>query len=52
MINAGLFGNMVCLKGDKISYESLENVIGNNKNVDPEGELVKVAKSIGISFGA
>ncbi|NLZ49264.1 MAG: 6-phosphofructokinase [Clostridiales bacterium] len=51
MINEGLFGNMVCLKGDKISYESLENVIGNNKNVDPEGELVKVAKSIGISFG-
>lgn len=50
LINAGKFGNMVCLKGDTISCETLENVIGNNKNVDPEGELVKVAKSIGISF--
>jgi 6-phosphofructokinase 1 len=50
LINAGKFGNMVCLKGDTISYETLENVIGNNKNVDPEGEIVRVAKSIGISF--
>jgi ATP-dependent phosphofructokinase / diphosphate-dependent phosphofructokinase len=47
----GKFGNMVCLKGDKISYEHLENVIGMTKNVDPNGDLVKVARSIGISFG-
>ena len=45
------FGNMVCLKGNKITYDSLENVIGNNKEVDPNGELVTVAKKIGISFG-
>jgi 6-phosphofructokinase 1 len=51
LINEGKFGNMVCLKGDKISYEKLENVIGANKNVDPDGELVEVAKKIGISFG-
>lgn len=44
------FGNMVCLKGNKISYDSLENVIGNNKQVDPNGELVIVAKKIGVSF--
>jgi ATP-dependent phosphofructokinase / diphosphate-dependent phosphofructokinase len=50
MIHEGNFGNMVCLKGDKISYESLENVIGNNKYVDPNSELVQVAKKIGISF--
>lgn len=50
LIDENLFGNMVALKGNKISYESLENVIGNTKNVDPEGELVKTAKSIGISF--
>ena len=30
--------------------KSLENVIGHTKNVDPEGELVNTAKSIGISF--
>lgn len=51
LIHEGKFGNMVCLKGNKISYDSLENVIGRTKNVDPNGELVKVARSIGISFG-
>lgn len=51
LINEGNFGNMVCLKGNDISYDSLENVIGNNKVVDPNGELVTVAKKIGISFG-
>lgn len=50
LIHENLFGNMVTLKGNQISYESLEKVIGNTKNVDPEGELVKTAKSIGISF--
>jgi 6-phosphofructokinase 1 len=51
MINEKKFGNMVCLKGDKISYESLENVIGKTKDVNPDGELVSIAKKIGISFG-
>lgn len=50
LVEEGKFGNMVALKGGVISYESLENVIGNNKNVDPNGELVRVAKSIGITF--
>lgn len=51
LINEGNFGNMVALKGDTISYEKLENVIGRIKNVDPNGELVRVARSIGICFG-
>ncbi|OIR13224.1 6-phosphofructokinase 1 [mine drainage metagenome] len=51
LVAEGKFGNMVCLKGDKISYEHLENVIGMTKNVDPNGDLVKVARSVGISFG-
>ncbi|ERI95665.1 phosphofructokinase [Clostridiales bacterium oral taxon 876 str. F0540] len=51
LINEGKFGNMVCLKGNELSYDSLENVIGKTKNVDPNGELVEVARSIGISFG-
>lgn len=45
------FGNMVCLKDNKMSYASLEDVIGENKSVDPNGELVKAAKAIGICFG-
>eukprot|EP00831_Metopus_contortus_P003625 TRINITY_DN1133_c0_g1_i5.p1 TRINITY_DN1133_c0_g1~~TRINITY_DN1133_c0_g1_i5.p1 ORF type:complete len:599 (+),score=81.24 TRINITY_DN1133_c0_g1_i5:118-1914(+) len=44
------FGSMVCLKGNEITYDSLENVIGNNKKVDTNGELVTVAKKIGICF--
>ena len=31
LINEGKFGSMVCLKGNEITYDSLENVIGNNK---------------------
>lgn len=51
LVAAGNFGNMVTLKGDVISCETLENVIGSTKGVDPNGELVRVAKSIGVSFG-
>lgn len=50
LIKEEKFGNMVCLKGNEITYDSLENVIGNNKKVDPNGELVTAAKKIGISF--
>ena len=52
LFNKGKFGEMVCLKGDDISSDSLENVIGQKtKQVDVEGELVTMAKKIGISFG-
>lgn len=52
LINEGKFGDMVCLKGDKISSDSLENVIGQKtKLVNTDGELVNVARKIGISFG-
>ena len=45
------FGKMVCLKGDTITSDTLENVIGQKtKNVNPDGELVNMAKKIGISF--
>lgn len=51
LINEGKFGNMVCLQGNTMAYEDLENVIGEQKNVDINGELVRVARSVGISFG-
>ena len=48
----GLFGNMVTLKGTEMSYDSLEHVIGQvTKNVEPDSEMVKTAKSLGIVFG-
>lgn len=45
------YGQMVCLKGTKISSVAIEDAIKNLKKVDIDGELVKVAKSLGISFG-
>ncbi len=51
LLMEGKFGNMVTLKGNDMSYDSLENVIGENKGVDPNGEHVRIAKNIGISFG-
>ncbi len=51
LLMEGKFGNMVTLDGNKMSYESLENVIGANKAVDPQGELVRIAEATGVSFG-
>ena len=56
LINECKFGNVVTINGDKMGYTSLEEVIGaakigQQKHVDPNGELVKAAKAIGISFG-
>ena len=51
LLMEGQFGNMVILDGNKMSYESLENVIGANKSVDPNGELVTIAEATGVSFG-
>jgi len=45
------YGNMVCIKGGKMGYVSLEEVIGKNKLVEPDDELMHVARSMGISFG-
>lgn len=45
------YGNMVALEGSKMGYVHLENVIGRNKVVDTNSELVRVARAVGISFG-
>lgn len=51
LVHEGEFGKMVCLKGNTICFEDLENVIGKEKDVDINGELVSIARKIGISFG-
>ncbi|MDD3028301.1 MAG: 6-phosphofructokinase, partial [Erysipelotrichaceae bacterium] len=56
LISQGLFGNVVTLKGNDMTYSSLEEVIGQakvgkQKHVDPSGELVMAAKAIGVCFG-
>jgi len=51
LLMEGKTGQMVTLAGMEMSYESLENVIDQNKAVDPKGDIVTTAKAIGISFG-
>ena len=47
----GIFGKMVALHGNEVSYVSLEEAVGQLKNVPTNCELIQVAKSIGVSFG-
>ena len=48
---AGKFGNLGAVKDNKMTYVSLEDVIGCNKSVEVNGELVEMAKAIGVCFG-
>lgn len=47
----GKFGMMVSLHGDRITSVSLEEAVGELKTVPPDGEVVRIAKSVGVSFG-
>ena len=47
---AGNYGVMVSLKKDEIVTVPLSSVAAQPNNVDPTGELVEVAKSIGVCF--
>ena len=51
LIAQGKFGSMVALQDGKMTSASLEAVIGKNKQVDVNSELIQVAKSLGVSFG-
>ena len=42
---------MVAQKKGKMVRVPLEDVAGKLKYVDPEGDLVREAKALGISFG-
>lgn len=53
----GNFGRMVAMREGRLTTASLEDVIastsmiGNQRRVDPDGELVRLARNIQISFG-
>jgi len=51
LIAEGGFGKMVCLRDAKIEYVSIADAIGHLKVVDPNGQLVRTARAIGICFG-
>jgi ATP-dependent phosphofructokinase / diphosphate-dependent phosphofructokinase len=45
------FGRMICLRGVKIGSIALKSVQNDQRKVFPNGDLVKTARSIAISFG-
>ena len=42
---------MVCLRNSRIESVDIAQAIGQLKTVDPNGQMVQMAKAIGISFG-
>jgi 6-phosphofructokinase 1 len=51
LIAAGGFGKMVCLQQESIRAVTIADAVGKMKAVDPQGEIVRAARAIGISFG-
>jgi 6-phosphofructokinase 1 len=51
LIAAGGFGMMVALRGDSIVSVDVAHAIGHLKSVNPNGEIVRAARAIGIGFG-
>lgn len=45
------FGRMVCLHGQQIESVTLEEATGVLKTVPTDGELVRTARDVGVSFG-
>jgi 6-phosphofructokinase 1 len=45
------FGKMVCLRNATIEAVDIADAIGKMKIVDPQGEMVRTARAVGISFG-
>jgi len=51
LIAQGGFGKMVCLRNARIECVNISDAIGHLKKVDPQGEMVRTARAIGICFG-
>lgn len=45
------WGRMVALHGTRISDVPIEDAIGQLKRVDPQGEILRAARAMGIEFG-
>ncbi|MFC2150247.1 6-phosphofructokinase [Calditrichota bacterium] len=51
LIAQGKFGEMVCLHGRMVESVKIDEAVGQLKLVDPNGQGVKTAESVGIEFG-
>ena len=45
------FGRMVCLRGTEIGDVDLLDAMGQNKQVEPHGQICSAARAIGICLG-
>ena len=48
---AGQFGRMVALKGLNVESVPLQEAVGSLRLVSPDSEVIKAARSVGVSFG-
>jgi len=51
LIGQRQFGKMVALRGDEIVAVNIRDAVSNPKYVDPDGQMVMTARSLGVSFG-
>ncbi len=51
LIARGGFGKMVCLREGCIEAVDIAEAVGHMKSVNPDGEMVRAARAIGICFG-
>jgi ATP-dependent phosphofructokinase / diphosphate-dependent phosphofructokinase len=51
LVAQGKFGQMVAVRGEEITAVAISDAVSRPKSVDPDGEVVKAAQSLGISFG-
>jgi ATP-dependent phosphofructokinase / diphosphate-dependent phosphofructokinase len=50
LIAQGGFGKMVCLRNTRIEAVNIADAVGRLKTVEPDGEIVRTAKAVGICF--
>jgi phosphofructokinase-like protein len=51
LVARGEFGRMVCLRAGEIESVTLDEAVGENRQVDPNGSMVRTARAVGITFG-
>jgi 6-phosphofructokinase 1 len=51
LIANGGFGQMVCLRNERIESVQIADAVGQVKTVNPDGEMVRTARAVGICFG-
>jgi 6-phosphofructokinase 1 len=51
LVSKGDFGKIVCMRCNEVQTSTLEEANAFKKPVDPTGEIVRIARNVGVSFG-